>query len=185
MAVLVEGISVIVRRDAIEAKYRGGWKAFTAYVPNSTLCIDEELARVGFMVPSDVEAFVKHLESGGLRFLDAGKSVDLAIADQQRGLTMECNWLEFGHLGFGASGHVSACWFFEGPRIAAGMNLRGQPMNLATPSGWEFEGSLSHKFGFVPTGKENERLTFIRNEDGVDVFLDTDTGKEVFIGRTS
>ena len=45
MAVLVEGISVIVRRDAVESKYRGGWKGLIADVPNSTLCMDEELIR--------------------------------------------------------------------------------------------------------------------------------------------
>ena len=185
MAVLVEGISVIIRRDAIESKYRGGWRAFIDDVPNSTLCVDDDIARIGFMGPPDTEAFVKHIERKGLQFLDGGKPVDLAIADQERGLTTECDWLEFGKLGFRDSGKVSACWFFDGPRIAAGVHLRGSSMNLATPADWEFEGSLSQKFGFVPTGKESDRLKFLRNEDGVDVFLDLDTGKEVFIGHTS
>ena len=44
MAVLVEAISVIVRRNAIESKYRCGWKAFVDDVPNSTLCADDEIA---------------------------------------------------------------------------------------------------------------------------------------------
>ena len=57
MAVLVEGISVIVRRDAIESKYDGGWDTFVDNVPNATLCADDEIARVGFMGPADVEAF--------------------------------------------------------------------------------------------------------------------------------
>ena len=156
MAVLVEGISIIVRRDSIASTYRDGWRAFVDDVPNSTLCADDYITRVGFMGPPDVEAFVKHLERKGLRFLNGGKPVDLAIADQQRGLTMECDWLEFGKFGFGPSGKVSACWFFDDPRVAAGMHLRGSSMNLATPAGWEFEGSLSQKFGFVPTGKEGD-----------------------------
>jgi CheY-like chemotaxis protein len=149
MAVLVEGISVIIRRDAIESKYRGGWRAFIDDVPNSTLCVDDDIARIGFMGPPDVEAFVKHIERKGLQFLDGGKPVDLAIADQERGLTTECDWLEFGKLGFQDGGKVSACWFFDGPRIVAGVHLRGSSMNLATPTDWEFEGSLSQKFGFV------------------------------------
>ena len=185
MAVLVEATSVIVRRDAIESKYRGAWRAFVADVPNATLCFDDEIARVGFMAPADVEAFVAQLESKGLRFLDGGRPVDLAVADQQRGFTTECDWLEFGKLRFGDKGKVSACWFFDEPRIMPGLHLRGLSMNLATPPGWQFEGSLSQTFRFIPTGEESDRLKFLRNEDGVDVFLDLSTGKEVFVGRSS
>ena len=58
-------------------------------------------------------------------------------------------------------------------------------MTMATPAGWEYEESLSHKFGFIQTGKENERLKFLRNEGGAKGFLDLETGKEVFVGRTS
>ena len=46
MAVLVEAISVIVQRDAIEKRFHGGWREFENAVPNSTLCADDELARV-------------------------------------------------------------------------------------------------------------------------------------------
>lgn len=158
MAVLVEGISVIVRRDAIESKYRGGWSAFVDDVPNPTLCADDEVVRIGFMAPPDVGAYVQRLERNGLRFLDCGKPVDLAIADQQEGLTTECDWLEFGKLEFGTSGKVSACWFFDEPRMCAGLHFRAS-MTLATPPGWSFEGSLSQEFGFVPTGAESERLS--------------------------
>ncbi len=184
MAVLVEGISVIVRRDAIESRYRGGWDAFVADVPNATLCADDEIARVGFMHPADVEAFIEGLQVEGLHFLEGGKAIDVAVVDQQRGLTTECDWLEFGKLALGAEGRVAACWFFEGPRIADGMYLRGTSIPLATPAGWEFEGSLSQKFDFVPTGEQSSRLKFLRNEGDVDVYLDLDTGKEVFLGRT-
>ncbi len=65
MAVLVEAISVIVRRDAVNLRFSGGWREFLAIVPNSTLCSDEDLARVGFMSPLDIEAFVAFLERGG------------------------------------------------------------------------------------------------------------------------
>jgi hypothetical protein len=185
MAVLVEGISVIVRRDAIETKYDGGWDAFVDNVPNATLCADDEIARVGFMGPADVEAFVRHLERNGLQFVESGKAIDLAIADQQEGPITECGWLEFAKIGFRDQGKVSACWFFDSPRIVPGIHLRGTSMDIATPAGWKFEDSLSHKFGFVPTGQENDRLEFLRSEDGIDVFLDLDSGKEVFVGRTS
>jgi hypothetical protein len=41
------------------------------------------------------------------------------------------------------------------------------------------------KFAFVPMPDVDKRLQFLRSENGVDVFLDRDTGKEVFIGRTN
>jgi len=185
IAVLVEGISVIVRRDAIESKYDGGWDAFLGNVPNATLCADDEIARVGFMGPADVEDFVRHPERKGLQFLDGDKAIDLAIADQQKGPTTKCGWLEFAKIGFQDRGKVSACWLFDGPRIVPGIHLRGRSMDIATPAGWKFEDSLSQKFQFVPTGQENDRLEFLRSEDGIDVFLDLDSGKEVFVGRTS
>ncbi len=47
MAVLAEGISVIVRLDAIARLMDDDWARFVAIVPNQTLCCDNELARVG------------------------------------------------------------------------------------------------------------------------------------------
>ena len=185
MAVLIEAISVVIRRDRIDKLFPGGWGGFVSAVPNNTLCADDEIARVGFMSPQDTEAFIKRLERGGFKFLDRGKPIDIAVVDQQRGPTIECGWLEFGKLPFGDSvGKVSACWFFEGPRVAAGLHMRGTSMNIATPPGWEYEGSISQKVGFVPTGEEAKRLKLLRVEDGMEVFLDLATGKEVFVART-
>lgn len=69
MAVLVEAISVIVRREAIDELFPDGWGKFIEIVPNDTLCFDDELARVGFMSPVGVEEFVRELESNGLRYI--------------------------------------------------------------------------------------------------------------------
>ena len=150
MAVLIEAISVIVRRDAISTKYQGGWPAFVSDAVNATLCSDDDIARVGFMNPADVETYIALLEGRGLRFLSDQRIVDIAVVDQQRGPTMACDWLEFAKLNFGDRGKVSACWLFEGPRIAAGGHLPAKQMDLATPAGWTYEGSLSEKFVFVP-----------------------------------
>ena len=150
MAVLVEGISVIVRRSAIDSEYAGGWPGFLSEVPNPTLCYDDDIVRIGFMEPSEVEAFVRHLERNGLRFLDEDTAIDIVVVDQQTGLTTGCDWLEFGKLNFGKEGKVSACWLYEGPRMGHGLHMRGTSMKLATPVGWEYEGSMSKKFWFIP-----------------------------------
>lgn len=181
MAVLVEAISVVIRRDSIDRRFRGGWDAFIAFVPNATLCYDGELARVGFMAPQDVEHFIDHLVRHGLTFLQGDKAIDIAVVDQQRGPTTPCEWIEFTQLPFG-DGRVSTCWLFEGRRFGAGIHMRGTPI-LVTPPGWEFEGSLSQRFTFVPAGEAGERLQFLRRDGAVDVYLDLATGREVFIGR--
>ncbi len=51
MAVLAEGISVVVRLDAIERLMEDDWANFVAIAPNQTLCCDNELARVGSARP--------------------------------------------------------------------------------------------------------------------------------------
>lgn len=184
MAVLVEAISVIVRRDAIDARFPGGWRQFLAIVPNGTLCSDEGLARVGFMSPVDVDAFVGRLEEGGLTFTLDGKAVDIAVVDQMRGPTMPAEWLQFARLSIGGTGDkVAACWLFEGPRMGAGIHLPAKGMTLATPDGWVYEDSLSAKFKFVENEALREKMKFLRHENGMDVYLDRSTGKEVYVGR--
>jgi hypothetical protein len=152
VAVLVEGISVIVRRDAVEQHTAGGWNAFMSIIPNNTFCTDEEIARIGFLAPADVNEFIDRLKDMGLTFLDDRGAVDLAVVDQQHGPTTPCDWLEFGHLPFGdGGGKVAACWLFTGPRIAHGLHLPGLSMQLVTPAGWQYDDSLSHNFVFIPS----------------------------------
>ncbi len=185
MAVLVEAISVIVRRDAINQRLAGGWSAFQDLVPNATLCYDEDLARVGFMAPDDTRRFIQGLEARGLTYLNRRhQAVDIAVADQQRGLMVDCDWLEFARVPINDTDKVGACWLFEGPRLAYGVHLTGRFLTLATPPDWEYEDSLSKEFGFAPDGKDAERLKYLRTEDGVDIYWDHEAEKEVFIGRT-
>lgn len=47
MAVLVEAISIIIKRNVIEEKFPNGWEGFILEAPNGSLCADDELARVG------------------------------------------------------------------------------------------------------------------------------------------
>jgi hypothetical protein len=147
MAVLCEAISVVVRRDAIDAYYVGGWDHFMKSVPNATLCTDGELARVGFLKPDDIREFVENLVDSGLQFepkikllglFGSGRNqTDIVVVDKHQGATMPCAWIEFGK--FKLSEHdieVSMCWLFEGERVASGIHLKEQNMELATPIGW-------------------------------------------------
>lgn len=175
MAVLVEGISVIIRCDRLLAAFGGDWEAVKSIVPNKTLCADNELVRVGFMVPADVKDFIARLAGHGLAYLADGAAQDLVVVDQMRGPLARCGWIEFGQVNLGGD---------PKERVAASRLVGSTQMVVITPEGWTFEKSLSSSFGFVPNEYIDKSLTFVGNRDRLDVYLNRLTGKEVFIGRT-
>jgi PAS domain-containing protein len=171
MAVLVEILSVVIRRDAVERSFRGGWAAFRGTpAPNRTLCSDGELIGIAFMAAADAGAYISTLEAAGLTFLCDGKAVDVALVDQQDGLLQPAPWLEVGPLHIQGC-KVVACWL-------AGRN----PETLAVPPGWKYEGSASQR-PCVAGESDGDRFKWLRRENGVDVYLNLVTGKEVYAGR--
>ena len=96
MAVLIEGTSVVVRASAVRTKYEGGAAAFIREIPNKSFCADGELARVGFLAPDDVKAYVGHLERRRLVYHRNQGAIDLVAVDQLTGLCVPCEWASFG-----------------------------------------------------------------------------------------
>jgi hypothetical protein len=136
------------------------------------------------MDPKHVQQFVNGLRRHGLAFLSHGKCVDIAVVDQQLGPTQPCDCVGFARLPFGEhGGHVATCWLFEEPRRVAGLHLPGLEATLATPVGWTYEGSLSERFAFMPSKGLQNRFKYLRTENGIEVFLDRSTGREVFKPR--
>ena len=125
------------------------------------------------MSPSDCKTAVESFEQYGLIFLKDGQSQDLVVADQLRGFTVGCDWADFGRIEIKSGQIVSA------------VELKGTTTRrVFCPEDWKYEGSLSQQFGFVPAGVEGKSLRFLRHERGLDVYLNTVTGKEVYVGRT-
>lgn len=174
MAVLIEAVSVVVRSDALLQRFPGGWDAFKRITPNQTLCSDNEIVRVGFMSPQDVESFVKSLQGVGLEFLRDGDAIDIAVVDQVRGLTSKCTWLEFEQVNMSG----------EGQRVSACRLVGSQLMQVVTPPSWKFEGSLSSTFGFVPSEHAEKGMKYLRHENGLDVYFNLITGEEMYVGRS-
>jgi hypothetical protein len=173
--VLIEAISVVIRAEAVTNRYPGGWERFRDECPNNTLCADGELIRVGFMAPQDVKQFVEHLGGFGITYLRDGTAVDLVVVDQQRGFAAPCDWAEFGHVD----------WEQDCRKQVAACRAVGSKSNeVVTPPGWKYEGSLTATFQFVESGRVPEFLDFVRHENGVAVYRDLRTGKDVYIGRT-
>ena len=61
----------------------------------------------------------------------------------------------------------------------------GDKIKLATPEGWTYENSLSKQFKFVNNDGLNKDMIFLGRENGLDVYLDLNTGKKLYLGRTS
>ena len=172
MAVLVEATSAIVRVQAVKERFPGGLAGFVAKVPNKTLCSDNELVRVGFLGPTDCKKFVDDLEGEGLVFLRDDAAVDIVVADQMAGFMVPCEWADFGRIKL------------KPGRTVAAAQLKGSTnRQLYCPDGWEYEESITHKFGFAPSATDQQPLKFLRRQHGVDVYLNSATGKEVYVGR--
>lgn len=175
MAVLIEGISIVIRCDAILKNYYGGLAKFTSTTPNQTLRADGILAGISFMRPEDARSYVDHLEEHGLKHLGEGEAVDLVIVDQFTGIHGLCSWGEFGF----------SDWNNDPQKpIAVCMEKGSRVQKIVVPNGWSFDSSLSAHGKFVRDGGFPETLKFIRHEQGVDIYFDEETGKELYVGRT-
>lgn len=136
MAVLIEGISVVIRVEALRARFPGGWQGFLQIVPNRTLCADGEIARLGFMEPENAEALVTRLQQGGLVFLRDDEFVDLAVVQPPQTPAARCPWLEFARVPLNGN---------PAEQVYAG-RLAGSALdNVVTPSGWSFDGSVTQQ----------------------------------------
>lgn len=168
MSVLIEAISVVLRCDTIAARLHGGMRAFATLVPNGSFRSDGRLAAAGFQTPEDCGAFIDDLEGRGFRFLSHGRAVDIVVVDQLKGPTCACDWIELGRDDRG----VHLAWLAGGPR--------GE---LAVPKHWVYEGSLSQTPIFIPTEEMGARLHHMGRKNSVDVYLDQETGAEVYVGK--
>jgi hypothetical protein len=174
MPVLVEANSIIVRVAAIHDRFAGGFAAFANDVPNSTLCSDGEVARVGFMNPNDGSDYIDRLIGFGLIFKRGEQCEDIGVAIQSEGLALPCDWLDYGTIEIAPGQSVCAVW------------LKGSAgRQVFCPERWSYEKSLSRQYTVVPPQHVGKALTFLRHDNGIDVYRDALTGKEVFIGRTA
>ena len=174
MAVLVEGISVVIRRESIDATFPGGLTAFEQQAPylssRDTYVTDGELVSVSFMCPADVECFCNDMARLG--FHPAEDPVDLVVIDQNSGPTVPCEWIDGRSIVMENGGEVTAV------RLNG-----GKVTSLFVPNGWNYEQSLTVNGEFVPASQVEERLDFVRADGALEVWLDRATGEEHYIER--
>jgi len=147
MTVLVEGVSVIIKLEAIERVVPDGFEGFRQYIPNYAWCKDAYIFRQAFLSKEDAKEFTDKLESLSLVHIGAEGAQDFALVDQMYGIANRCKWLEFGHVNLenDAKKRVAAC------------QLRGtKTEGIITPEGWKFENSLTKEFGLNPVKQSSQ-----------------------------
>jgi hypothetical protein len=164
VAVVLEGWGVVARRDAVEAKLPEGFAGWFNVAPTRMACADQHLCLVAFMVQRDAAAFVLKLESMGLQGERDGEYREVALVGVDGPWEHACTWLHVGRYA-----GVGAVW-------ADGAD----PDPLVVPLVWRPNSIIN-----LSAEEAARRLKFLRRDGGVEVFVDTETGEEVFRGRTS
>jgi hypothetical protein len=174
MAVLVEAITVVIRRDALDAKYPGGFTAFQQQAPflasRDTLVTDGELVGISFMSPVDVRGFCDDM--GRLGFSSPGEPVDLVVVDQHSGPTVPCEWIE-----------GRSIVFEDGGEVTAARLVGGKVATLFVPEEWSYADSLTVHHEYVPLDQVGERFAFVRGDGALELWRDKATGEERHIER--
>lgn len=163
MAIAIEAFTVVVRNEALQGRYPGGEEAFQANVPNQTFCTDGALSRVSFMVDHDASAFLNNLGSLGLEIGKGDDAVICSAMDEK--IRPWCDWVQFGR-------YKKACIAW----------LSGESVEtIVGPHGWNPD---DERLTYATKEEAKQRLRFLRDEGNVQVFWDTVSEKEVYVGRT-
>ncbi len=173
MSVLIEGISVVIRVEAIEHTVAGGVPGVAQAAPNGSFCSDGELVRLGFTDAAGASSYVAELEAAGLVPADGGAACDLVVVDQQAGFCMRCDWAEV----------VEVVLDEERGRSVMACRARGSQGPLRTPAGWDYETSLTHNRVVLPAHWAPEFLETLGMRHGVTFYRDLRTGRELALTR--
>jgi hypothetical protein len=164
VAVVLDGWAVVARRRVVEATLPGGFASWFEIAPNRMACADRDLCVIPFMVHEDATAFVVKLESMGLQSERDGAYRDVAVVGTNGAWEHSCVWLQVGRYA-----GVGAVWM-DG----------ADPEPLVVPVMWRPNSIIN-----LSAEETAKRLKFLRREGGVEVYLDTETGEEMYRGRTS
>jgi hypothetical protein len=175
MAVLIEALSVVIRLETVADKYPGGVEQYIEDCPNHSLCLDDDLVRVGFMTGCDALDFIRSLERLGFKHIgDYDEFDELAVVDQHDGIVRPCDWLEYANV-----------VIFKGDLRISVCKITGSAIDsIAFPAGWVYENSLSKKTIALDPAEFDGRMTFLRREGNVYFYHDKVTGMETFVKRT-
>jgi len=168
MSVLVEAISLVIRRAALDQKFEGGTNAFLSYCASRLssehryACSDDHLVCLSYYTNDAADRGAVPLLGAGLIEIENDEFADFAVIDQHYGPVLDCRWLEWSR---DPAGFTSA-W------------LAGElPGELTTPQGWTVEQSLQLKRADMSV--LSDRALKLADENGVETWLDFATGRVI------
>lgn len=164
MAVVLEGWGVVARRATIETSLPKGLASWFEVAPNRTACADHSVCVVAFMVREDAAAFLLQLDAMGVTTERSGEYRDAALMSHEGPWEHACSWLRVGRYA-----GVLAVW------------LGGaDPDPLVVPLTWQPNSLIN-----LSPEEAARRFKFLRVDGAVEVFVDTETGQEVYRSRTT
>jgi hypothetical protein len=174
MAVLADGFSVIVRKEALERTFPGGLAAYQRQVPNETYCHDDQLCRVGFMTEGDAVAHARRLVAAGLTGPAEGPSPDVALVCSKAGVFGPCDRLDLRMVWLKSDGQSVSVMLARLPgddatRFAAPAGWRPTPLNLISAA------DLEANYELVKVDR--------KDQGSVETYRHRQTGELVYVGR--
>jgi len=103
MPVLIEGVSVLLKKGAIHERYVGGYGRFIFDIQDQGgLCVSDQLVRVGFDTHALAREYLQLLAIRGLKIMllneENPNNTDAILVDQVFGPSFRVYWLDFIHL---------------------------------------------------------------------------------------
>ncbi len=93
MAVIIEGCTIVVQREAIPGSVAGGWDGFQERVSGPRRCLDPELVVLYVADLKQAEAVATALSLNGLIRNRNGMAIDFVVVDQLCGPRFWAPWL--------------------------------------------------------------------------------------------
>jgi hypothetical protein len=147
MAVLVEGVCLLLRCDAVARLYPGGLAALADACTASAVCADEDLMALTFEDSAAAEDYLAELEQLGFRHLVNDMAVDAVLADPHLGPISPCGWAEYGQATIDSD---------PNKRVALCAMPGAEATELCVPRGWRFQGSLSEALALADDDDDDD-----------------------------
>ncbi|HET8935015.1 MAG TPA: hypothetical protein VFN67_16315 [Polyangiales bacterium] len=147
MAVLIEGVCLLLRCDAVERLYPGGVKALASSCTAEAVCADEELMSLTFDDSDAAEDYLAELEQYGFRHLVHDLAIDAVLADPHLGPISPCGWADYGQVTIESD---------PNKRVAVCSMPGAEVSDLCVPRGWRFKGSRSEALALAQDDDDDD-----------------------------
>jgi hypothetical protein len=176
MSVLIEALTLLVRRRAFDSAYPGGADAFISAslanpcAPRFACADDPHLLNLSFEHADHATHAIELLQLAGLKGLDESipELIDYVLVDAISGPTIRVSWLGFKKHEDG----FSFAWILAEPVGA-----------VAGPAEWIRQRRQDNERAVL--GDDSDQLMLLASENGIRTYLDLSTGALNEIGATA